>query len=260
MPFAALLGPVAAPLGTIISLAVVLFTVWQLLRTDGGSRPVALLAVASLLLNMQLILNFVVFTASDIWSLMFGFLGLLSARRGHRYWPAALVGLAMGCKIFPGILFLPVLFARPSWRALAVLCATGAIIAGPWLLLDAHGFLLNMLWWGAKMQPDSTSWVFFAPEQIVPLVKILLGCGALAVAALAGRDFYRGRPAYWAMVLLASCAIPLGSAFHNNYLSWFFIWAVLAATQWIGLAVSNNRSTNRGRTTASMNAVKSPQS
>ncbi len=236
LPFAAMLGPIAAPLGTMLALGVTFLTVWNLLRGNGASRAVATLAVASLLLNIQLITNFVIFTASDIWPLMFGFLGLLSTRQGHRIWPAVLVGLAMGCKIFPGILFLPILIIRPSWRALAALCATGAVIAGPWLLLDAHGFLLNMLWWGARMQPDSTSWVYFAPGPIIAPIKILLACGALMLAAQAARDFRRGEYPYWTMALLAICVIPLGSAFHNNYLSWFSLWAVLAATQWAGLS------------------------
>ena len=164
---------------------------------------------------------------------MFGFLALLAALAVLRGQPLAprpvLVGLSIGAKLFPGFLFVPLLFLRPSWRAFGMLGTVLLALAVPWLWADAHGFLQNVILWGSLMEADTTSWVYYVRPGLVPAPenpsRLRRGVHGLAGRFRAAR---RGEPWFWAMGLTSAFAILLGNAFHNNYLSWVSLWAILA--------------------------------
>jgi len=225
-------GPLAVPLADIAVMLILFAALWRVLRTIGIDSLTALVALCAVMGDFQIVENFLFFSATDMWSLMFGFLALLAALRGHRFMPAVLVGLSIGAKLFPGFLFVPLLFLRPSWRAFGIVGVVLFGLALPWLWADAHGFLQNVVLWGSLMEADTTSWVYYmAPGFVLPL-KILLAGGAAFMAWRAVRAARRGEPWFWAMGLMSAFAILLGNAFHNNYLSWVSLWAVLAIAQW----------------------------
>jgi hypothetical protein len=198
------------------------------------------MALCAVILDYHIVNNYIIYSASDVWPLMFGFLGVSSAMLGHRFVPGLLIGLAIGCKVFPGLLFLPVLFLRPSWGALALLCTTLIILMMPWIIVDAHGFFLNVLFWGRLMDADMTSWVYYAPERIVLPMKIAVGCLAAITTWCAVRAIQRGIDWFWMMGIIAIFTILLGNVFHNNYLPWVSIWGVLAIVQWAHCPTTSN--------------------
>jgi hypothetical protein len=240
-------GPLAVPLGNILATAILFTAVWLILRTVGADRITAIMALCAIMLDYHIVDYYIIYSASDVWPLMFGFLGVASAMLGHRLVPALLVGLAIGCKVFPGLLFLPVLFLKPSWGALTVLFTTLITLMLPWMIADAHGFLLNVMLWGSLMDADMTSWVYYAPEQIVLPMKIAVGCLTAITMWCTVRAIQRGTTWFWMMAIIAISTILLGNVFHNNYLPWVTIWGVLAIVQWAHLyATSNSRSCSDG--------------
>ena len=171
---------------------------------------------------------------------MFGFLGVSSAMVGNQFAPSLLIGVAICCKVFPGLLFLPVLFLRPSWGALTVQCTTLIALMLPWMIADAHGFFLNVLLWGKLMDADMTSWVYYAPEQIVLPIKTAVGCLAAATALCAVRAMRSGITWFWMMGTMAIWTILSGNVFHNSYLPWVSIWGVLAIVKWAHFPITSN--------------------
>jgi len=207
---------------------IVLAAIWALARGAGASRAVATLVLCGLMLNPQMVKNFVVYTATDIWPLMLGLLAALLVQRGNRTSGALLIGLAIGCKIVPGVLFLPLLAGRPDARSSLAFLVGLVAPALPWLLFDAQGFLLNAMLWAGLADPDPSSWTFGLAPGLVLAGKAAFAAAALASALWATLALSRNRNAYLPMALLAMLVIPLGSSFHNNYLSWFIVWSVLA--------------------------------
>jgi len=228
LPVVAVLGAVAIPLGNIAAYGLVLLSAWGIARAAGAGRSLALLAVGAVLLNPQMVKNFLFYTATDIWPLMFGLLAAWSLLRGHRLLPAVLVALAIGCKIVPGVLFLPLLLMRPSRQAAAAFLLSLILPMLPWLVHDTRGFLDNAVLWGMWVEPDSTSWIAAVPPAVVLPVKAAVACLAALAGGVAAWRLRAGQSWFWAMGLFAVLVIPLGSTFHNNYLSWFSVWAPLA--------------------------------
>lgn len=236
-PLVWLMGPAAVTASTILAFFVVCFTVWKIMRVTGADKITAMIATSGVIFNFELVNFFIMLIASDIWSLMFGFFALLSALRGNRTWPGVWIGLAIVSKLVPGLLFMPIMFMRPfSWKNWALLFATMALCLAPWLARDAQGFWANVVLWSANMQPDISTWVPYAPPELVRPIKAVMTCVTIVIGLIACRDMYKNERAYGMMAMLAMAIITIGSGFHNNYLSWFMIWVVMAAAEWACLA------------------------
>jgi len=172
---------------------------------------------------------FMFWTATDVWPLLFGFLAVLLAMRRHNAAAGLALALAVASKIMPGALFLLLLPMLRSWRALAAFAVAYAALVLPWLLLDARGFVTNVLLWGATMAPDTDSWVFGARPGIALAARavLLLPLGFLAWRLIRRREM-RVAGAFAAINILLLAG---GNAFHNNYVPWFATWTVLAVAE-----------------------------
>jgi hypothetical protein len=224
-------GSAAIPLGNLAALAAMLAAVWLALKRIGVPAVAATLAVCAVLFDYEIAEDFVFYTCSDIWPCAFGFLALYFAVSGRKYLPAVFVALAIGSKIFPGALFLPLLLIRPSRRSFALFGGVLVAILAPWLIADSRGFVLNYMLWSGLMLPDSTAWVSFVPHGLVLPIKLALALAAAVMALVAVRNYFCKIEWLWAMAVFAMLAVSLGNAFHNNYLIWFSVWATLAIAE-----------------------------
>ena len=181
----------------------------------------------------------------DLYALVFSLLAVWLTVRGARsaWLPAACLAVAVGLKLYPGVLVV-VLLWRYRWRAvlpLAVTTLAALLIAGPANL--AHSFTtLQALstsgkaeWWGqdsatamTHVLRDHTHW---APSWIFwPLIAVPLGLWATTLAVLVRRGWSeRGA------VLASAACVPLMAILppvSNDYklVLCVFPLAVLAAT------------------------------
>ena len=222
-------GAAAVPLSNGLACLGLFAVLGAILLEAGAGTAAAGVAVAALMLDPLDSYYFVQWTATDVWPLLFGFLALLCAlRRWHAGLGIALA-LALASKILPGALFLLLLPAARSWRAAAWAAASAAVLLLPWLVLDARGFLHDVVLWGTLMAPASNSWAFSAPPGLVLAVRAAL---LLPLGWLAWRIAWRREPQMASgFALLAMLLIAGGAAMHNNYVPWFSTWIVLAIAE-----------------------------
>jgi hypothetical protein len=116
--------------------------------------------------------------------------------------------------------------SRRAWTAFAAGCAALLL---PWLALDPRGFVTNVVLWGVTMAPDTDSWVFGAPQNLVLAARAVLLLPILLIAwRLARRRAVFLGSAFAALTILVLAG---GNAFHNNYVPWFATWTVLAIAE-----------------------------
>ena len=135
----------------------------------------------------------------DLYALVFSLLSvwLMIRSRGSAWWPAALLAVATGLKLYPAVL-LVVLVWRYRWRALAPAVVTtlaALLVAGPGQLQHSLTALNSLQtnrhaeWWGqdsaaamAHVLHAHTSWApswIVIPLFVVPLVLWVLTMGGL---------------------------------------------------------------------------------
>ncbi|MGQ0507996.1 MAG: hypothetical protein ACT4TC_22050, partial [Myxococcaceae bacterium] len=223
LPFARLIGPAGIPLLNLLCFLGWAFALFKVVRALGLRSEIAALALLAVFLDRNVGWNFLYYSCSDIWVLLFGALAVLAHLRG---WPLRLglfVALALGSKLFPAALYLPLLLLHR--RSLLTFAATAAALFVPWVLWDGQGLVYNLLLWPSLMAPDTTSWVAFASTRVVWAIRGVL----LATAAWAMLQLLRQRaPLMWTLALSNLSVVAAGNAIHNNYLPWFSAWAVLA--------------------------------
>jgi hypothetical protein len=117
--------------------------------------------------------------------------------------------------------------SRRSFAGLAV--GLGAAIA-PFLVWDPRGLYLNVVAWPTFMAPDSTSWVSTAAPALVKFVRVALAMMVIALGLSLPATGPNGR-FFLVFSLMAACTVLAGSAFHNNYVPWFSLFAALAVTE-----------------------------
>jgi len=207
------------------------------LRLGSAAIPLALTLV---LLEPHVAHDYLHDSASDAWCLLFCALALGACLRERRALTGAAIALALGCKLFPAALFLPLLFARPLRRAFISCALVLALLYLPFLLWDGRGLWLNLVAWPSLMAPDNTGWLAYAP-QAAPLARTGL---MLLIAALSALNLFGLRlrlspprlrfvpvdPARLAahFTLVSACALLAGSALHNNYVPWVTSWGLIA--------------------------------
>lgn len=236
-PVEARLGAASVPL-----LQLALWALWMgllaLCLAASGVEPGAVpLALFALGLEPTIAHDFLYLTASDLWALTALAGALLAFLRGRNLPLGLCAAAALGCKAFPGVLVVPLLFARgfaqdrglpPLRRYRAALWAALAlgVLYLPFALWDLRGLWTNLVVGPSRMAPDNTGWAFYAPPALIPLVRAGL---ALALVALSVWFVRRGGRQPFAYLAGASAlAILQGATFHNNYASWFTGWAACA--------------------------------
>jgi hypothetical protein len=223
---APLLGRAAVPLLNVICALAWAFVLGLILLRLGMERRLAWLGAGLALLDPHVGITVLYLTALDIWPLLFGALAVLALLAGRPAWLGATLALALGCKLFPALVYLPLLGIARSWRAAVVFAAVSAAIYLPWLAWDPRGLINNFVLWPTLMQPDSSSWVMYVP----PSVALALRLGLLGLVIAGSVAMLRAGPerVIWGMAFLNLAVVAAGSAIHNNYLTWFSGWFVLA--------------------------------
>jgi|GEM_PF-1902914 len=197
------------------------------LRLGQAAIPLVILLV---LIEPQVAHNYLYDSASDAWVLGFCALALAAWLREKSWLTGLAVALALGCKIFPAALFVPLIFTRPMRNALIAFALASALLYLPFFIWDPRGLWLNLVAWPSLMEPDNTGWIFYFAN-LSPVIRPLV---LLAIAALSFIDLFWKRgagsqtlaPAHFALV--SALAILAGSALHNNYIPWVTSWAFVA--------------------------------
>jgi hypothetical protein len=224
-----LAGPATVPLSNGLACLALFGVLGAILLAAGAGAAAAGVAVAALMLDPHTGYFFIFLTATDVWPLLFGFLAVWFALRRKPAGLGIALALAVASKVVPGVLFLLLLPAARSWRAAAFCAAASAALLLPWLVLDARGFIDDVVLWAGLMGPDPNSWVFFAPPGLVLAARAAL---AVPVIWLAVRIAWRReRRLASGFALIAMLLIAGGAAMHNNYVPWFTTWTVLAIAE-----------------------------
>jgi hypothetical protein len=166
--------------------------------------------------------------ASDLLPVILASIALLCWLRGRDLFAALFLSISVGSKLFPGLLYTPLLLRTP--RAAATFAGIAAAIYLPFLLWDPRGVAHNLSF--PLTLRDSTAPLFSVPS----VLGSLLRAGALAGLGL---WLWRLRARGWAeqasllfVVFLHVAALGLGGMLHNNYL----IWAMsVVAVFWVRL-------------------------
>lgn len=221
--------PVAIVLLNVFMCAVLYSAMYGIFRALSGEFIAAALGLFAILTDSQTTWNYICLSATDVWPLAFCALAVLSFMASKPNLTAALLALALGCKIFPSLLFLPLLLPSRSLRPWLVLLACSLFIYGPWLLWDPLGVFSNIVLWPFIMANDSTSWMYFAPASLdLPVRIVALGAiGFLWLRYLSGRE----TNLFWVLAVINTVVIGVGGVFHNNYVPWASIWIVAAVIE-----------------------------
>lgn len=249
---ARLFGPAAVPLLNLACFVGWLLALGMLARRRGLPKDAVALSLLAVAVDPHTGWNYVALTASDVWVLLFGALSLWAhaARRPAAF--GALLAIAVGCKLFPALALVPLLFFPRSLRALGAFALCAAALYLPWLAWDAGGVYNNLVLWPGLMAPDSTSWAFHLPPGPALAVRLCL----LALMAVVGLRYLLGREGrlFWSLGLVHLCLASAGVALHNNYLPWFSAFAFLAVAE----ALATPRDAGAGATLAACPAPAPP--
>lgn len=221
------LGPLAVPVTNIAACLGLLCVVALILRRTGASMVVTVLAVGAIAADYQFQWNYITLTSADIWALLFGCCALLALLVKAPIMLGVAISLAVGCKFFPGLLYVPLLFCLFRWRSVIAFAAGMAVIFLPWLIWDPMGLYFNFIAFSAYRPPDSTSWIAFANPQIASLARYALAALLAAVTIIVAMQKTMARIPLL-MAFMSMIVVLAATQFHNNYVPWFSIFIVLA--------------------------------
>lgn len=232
-PLVALLGPAGIYLAHLLALLAWLAVLapW-LKRTLVSAPPVPALSAITVFLLAPSHINydFLQLTASDLIPTVFASVGLMLwlEGRGEDVPAAVLFAASVGSKLFPGLLFAPLLLRNR--RAALVFGAVTTACYLPFALWDWTGLYHNLLY--PFTIRDATSPFAALPSIAGTLVRIgaVIGC-ATWIWRLAMQHWPEGESLLF-LVSIHLGVLVLGGMSHNNYL----IWAMAAvAVFWIRL-------------------------
>jgi hypothetical protein len=229
VPLAGLLGPASVPVLNLAAFLAWVGILWAVLRSTALPRWASVTALTAVLAIYELAWNFLYLTAADVWPLCFASLGVLALLRNRPLLLGVALGLALGSKILPAALYLPLLL-RVRWAPALLGCAAvTAGLYGPFLAWDAEAFLLNVVWWPSLMEPDSTGWVYYVSPALVAVARTVLAAAILFVSwrVVRGREEYLFR----ALTVMNLLIVLGGAALHNNYVTWFAPWLFFALAE-----------------------------
>jgi hypothetical protein len=233
LPLTMIFGPASISLLNLVAFLAWTAVLLAILRKMQFSPRVIAVVMASILATYEIPWNFLCLTASDIWPLLFSSLAVLALLSDRPILMGGAIGLALASKIFPAALFVPLLFHTRPLSSVAKAVATSVLVAaslyGPFILWDSESFFLNVVRWPALMAPDSTAWVYYADATIALYARavIALALLILALRLIVGRD----QQLFRCLALLNLLLVLAGTAFHNNYVTWFVPWLFMAMAE-----------------------------
>ncbi len=222
---APILGPAAVPV-TNGAACLALFVVIALILEGAGAGVIGGgLALCAVMIDPWITYSYILSSATDVWPLLFGFAAVLCALRRWHTGLGISLALALGSKMFPAALFLPLLITVRSVRAIFAFGVAMTVLFLPWMAWDAHGLLYNSFFWLLRDR-DSTSWVYYTATDIAIPIRVILGgfIALLLYMLISSRE----RQCAWVFAALNLSVVAGASTFHNNYVPWFSIWVVLA--------------------------------
>lgn len=205
---------------------------WRLMRDAAGGVGFAALGLTALLIDRHIGWNFIHGTATDVWPLLWGATAVIAYRAERPHLMATALALAVGGKIFPSLMFTPLLLTFRSPRPIAVFAAVLTAIYLPFLIADPMGVVDNVFLWPTLMFKDTTSWLYYATASAALGVRAtaLIGIGGLWLAHLAGNQ----RRLFWTLATLHAILLLTPGVFHNNYVPWASIWVIAALVESTG--------------------------
>jgi hypothetical protein len=226
-PFALLDLPALVPLLNSIACFGLFAVMWRIFRVIVGDwHGLAALGLLMLLFDREIAWNYIIFTATDVWALLFAALAVLAFRSNHPKAMAVALAFAVGSKIFPSLLFLPLLLYFRSYRPILLFTVITSVIYLPWLIWDPAGIADNIFLWPTLADKDTTSWLYYAPPIATYLARAIL----LVLMGICWMRFLIGRETrlFWTLAVVNTLVLLAGGQFHNNYVPWALIWVVAA--------------------------------
>ncbi|HEY1637958.1 MAG TPA: glycosyltransferase family 87 protein [Rhizomicrobium sp.] len=204
-------------------------TLWAILRRV-GSRDTALVGIAmiALLLDRHITRDYINRSGTDVYSLLFGALGVLAFLKNNPGLAGAGMAFSVGCKLFPGMGFVPILAAFRSPKPFVVFVCVLAALYVPWAIWDAHGLFYNVFGWSLLMGSTPSSWQHWAGPHIVLAARALL---LVAIAAVWFDFLLRRGRLFWTLAVSNTLLLLAGATFSNNYVPWASIWIVVAIVE-----------------------------
>jgi hypothetical protein len=204
-------------------------TLWGILRRVGG-RDMALagLAMIALLLDRHITRDYINRSGTDVYSLLFGALGVLAFLKNRPGLAAVSTAFSVACKLFPGLGFVPVLAAVRSPMPLVVFSFVVALLYLPWAIWDPQGLFYNVFGWSLLMGTTPSSWQHWANPQLVFAARAIL---LVAIAAVWLDFFWRRERLFWCLAVSNTLLLLAGASFSNNYVPWASIWIVVAIVE-----------------------------
>jgi hypothetical protein len=231
LPLVALLGPAGIYATHLLALIVwlVLLSAWlrsTLLRT--AWLPAAAAIILFLLAPAHVNKIFLELSASDLVATILESAGLMLWLVNRDVPAAVLFAASLGTKLFPGLLFAPLLLRNV--RSVLTFVAVAAALYLPFALWDASGLYHNLLY--PFTIRDSTSPLAAMPETAGTLLRLVAAAGFAAWIWRLALLGWPQRLSLLFLVIVHLAALILGGMSHNNYL----IWAMsVIAIFWIRL-------------------------
>jgi hypothetical protein len=200
---------------------------WRLLRRL--SVAFAGIGVLALLLDRFITWNYLQNTATDVWALLFCTLAVQAYLARRPMATAVSLALAVGTKIFPSLILLPLLQGFRSARPVALFAALVITIFLPWLVWESGGLADNVFLWPALMSKDTTSWLYYLDPSVVISVRAI----ALVVVVVVWVRLLSGQETrlFWTLAVVNTLLLLMGGVFHNNYMPWASIWVIAAIVE-----------------------------
>jgi hypothetical protein len=230
----AAIAPFGLPGGVLIMNGMVCFALfavmWAILR-DISAPQIALAGAAmlALLLDRHITRNYMDRSATDVWALLFGALAVLAVMSRRPGLAGVAAALAVGCKMMPGLLFVPLLLRCRPRVSLGVFLVVATAIYVPWCLWDTRGLLFNVVLWPLYMVTDFTSWQFYAPHwaAIVARATILVALALLWLRYV----FSQHERLFWTLAVSGTLVLLASGFLRNGYVPWVSLWAVAAIAE-----------------------------
>jgi hypothetical protein len=189
-------------------------------RGSSGGFPYYF-ALFFFLISPHLSWNIFKLSANDLLAIFYPFLSVWLMKRGNYIASGLVLGIALGVKLLPAALFVPVLFLAPKRRAVCAAFAAGVLIWNiPPLLTCPKGFICNYYLFNFIRPTDSTSFVHFLPAAWKAMFKFAIA--PLLFLATLYLFLLRRAISFWGyLIIVLALAFATGPIFHNNYLVWF---------------------------------------
>jgi hypothetical protein len=145
---------------------------------------------------------------------------------------ALFIGLSLGTKLLPGLLFVPLLVSRSPGRArrVQVIAAVVTVAYLPFVVWDAGGLWANFVRFNFVRASDSTSIVDYLPT-VVSKAMLVVVLGALVwLYRQIGRRGWTTRRRLDFVLAAHLGVLATGPILHNNYLVWLLPVAALHLT------------------------------